>query len=862
MAAAPAFGLGVIELLLLLFSGPGIAAVGAPQPLDPTLAAVAPQECLWYSSSSGMRPADPSSENHTEQLLAEPEVQRFLAEVDAQVTAVVRRAGGMSRDGRIVTEEAPKLVRALLIRPVAVFVEDLQPGPNNSVNIEGALVLNAGDRREEIAGAIQALAALSAEKGLASTAESKGGVDWQRLNLPPQAPPVRFGWKDDYLIIAVGDATAEQIVARMSGEPPAWLAQARAEHPIERELKFGYLNIAGVLARVRPFVERDNPAAWPIVERLGLTKVTSVHGVVGLDAIGSTSMAHLVTDGDRPGLLAFLPHSPLAAEDLAIIPKNAMLAAAVRLNAAQAVDDAVTLASSFEPTARDEFERHMMDVEEHLGVNLREDVLESLGEAWVAYLPSGDLTSSWLNSAAAVRVSQSAKLRIAINRLVEIARAQIVDPNADVTIVTSSVGDNPMYTLQFVREPVPFAPTLCVTKDWLIFGIMPQAVQAAVGRRVDESLANAPAVADALTSDVAPAALFYQDSPALVRSIYPFVQLGVTAMSGPLRKQGIEIDPTALPSPDVILRHMRPSVTVMGHGKDGFHVTSRGTLPGGGAVASAPFLAGLLVPASFSARRAAHEAQELNHMKQIALACLNHEAAYGTLPTDVYSKDGKPLLSWRVKILPFMEEQQLFNQFKLDEPWDSEHNRPLLAQVPTVFTSPTTPVAPGFTRIVGLKGKDGMFPGNEKIGFRHITDGTSNTVFFVSGSPEAAVEWTRPDDIKFDRVRPFAGLAQPSGYFLAAFVDGSVRKLSLALEPNTINALVTRAGNEVIEYDSLNVLPAPAMYDQLVPADLGGDAIAPAREAEPAPPTEPTEEAGREPGPQDFPAVEPPEPGR
>jgi hypothetical protein len=77
--ATTSFGIGFIELLILLFGAPGVGSLGAPQPLDPVLAAVAPQECLWYSSSSGIGPADPASANHTEQLFAEPQVQRFLA---------------------------------------------------------------------------------------------------------------------------------------------------------------------------------------------------------------------------------------------------------------------------------------------------------------------------------------------------------------------------------------------------------------------------------------------------------------------------------------------------------------------------------------------------------------------------------------------------------------------------------------------------------------------------------------------------------------------------------------------------------------------------------------------------------------
>src|SRR5262249_54155708 len=91
--------------------------------------------------------------------------------------------------------------------------------------------------------------------------------------------------------------------------------------------------------------------------------------------------------------------------------------------------------------------------------------------------------------------------------------------------------------------------------------------------------------------------------------------------------------------------------------------------------------AGLLMPAVQKVRMAAGNAQGQNNLKQIALAMHNYNDAYnGKLPAHaIYSKDGKkPLLSWRVAILPFIEQDNLYQQFHLDEPWDSEHNKKLI----------------------------------------------------------------------------------------------------------------------------------------------------------------------------------------
>ncbi len=833
---------GVAWIWLALAGGAGVLpALGAPLPLDPNLSNIAPAECLWYVASSGMGAAQANSTNHTEQLFAEPQVQRLFTEIETQVMAAIRRAGGPNRDQRVLSTEIPKVVKALISRPMAAFVADVRPGPDKSVQAEAAFVLSAGEGRAELAAALDQLLALARDNGLSTTAETIGDVAWQRVALPPQAPPVRFGWKGDYLVIAVGEATAAALVERLdagldvdssTAYGPAWLTQIRSEHPIEREMSIGYLNVAGILQRVQPIVESHHPGVWPIVEQLGLTNIKTLHGVSGYDAVGCMSTAHIVTDGQRPGILGFLPHEPLAEGDLSIVPKDALVAAAVRMSAREVMEKAVALASQFEPRAGEEFEEGLWEAERHLGVDVRNDVVAALGDVWVAYLPSGDLMFSWLNSAAAVKVKDADKLRTSVRKIVDAAKAEMARHNERVSISETTVDGQTLYSLQFQGEPVPVSPSWCVADEWLVFGLLPDAVRSALDREAEDSLATSDAVGEALEAD-GPAAIFYQDTPQLVRSAYPFVQMGVQMLSAQLRQVGITIDATALPSRDTVIKHLRPSVSTMGHAEDGFHFTQRGTLPGGGNMVGAmPVVVGLALPAVQSARSAARQAQEMNHLKQLGLAFHNYESAKGAFPTDVYSEDGTPLLSWRVRLLPYMEEMALYSQFKLDEPWDSEHNRPLLDQMPAVFSSPDSAHLFNKTRYVTLDGETTLFPGNEKLSFRDVTDGTSNTIMFVQVHPDSAVEWTRPADVDFDAENPFAGVAQERGEFLATFCDGSVRRISLGIGAEAMKALATRAGEEVISYEEIDQPAAPWLYGEYsaveqIPAEAPAEAPAP-----------------------------------
>ena len=102
-----------------------------------------------------------------------------------------------------------------------------------------------------------------------------------------------------------------------------------------------------------------------------------------------------------------------------------------------------------------------------------------------------------------------------------------------------------------------------------------------------------------------------------------------------------------------------------------------------------------------------------NNLKQIGVALHNYHGVYKTLPPPAKTADGKPLLSWRVLILPFLEDDDnLYAQFKLDEPWDSPHNIKLLTKMPEVYAHPADPEAAkkGLTYYQVFVGEPGGFP--------------------------------------------------------------------------------------------------------------------------------------------------------
>jgi hypothetical protein len=218
-------------------------------------------------------------------------------------------------------------------------------------------------------------------------------------------------------------------------------------------------------------------------------------------------------------------------------------------------------------------------------------------------------------------------------------------------------------------------------------------------------------------------------------------------------------------------------------------------------VAVIGILVALLLPAVQAAREAARRNQSMNNMKQMILACHNYLDTRKSFPAHaIYSADGKPLLSWRVAILPFIEEQALYEQFHLDEPWDSEHNRALIAHMPALYQNPNLGQEPGKTNYLAVVGKECVFDGTAKgSAIPKIIDGTSMTIMLVEADAERAVDWTKPEDLPFDAKHPTAGLGhlRPGGW-LAAFADGHLSFLANTLDSETVRALFTCAGREAV----------------------------------------------------------------
>ena len=182
----------------------------------------------------------------------------------------------------------------------------------------------------------------------------------------------------------------------------------------------------------------------------------------------------------------------------------------------------------------------------------------------------------------------------------------------------------------------------------------------------------------------------------------------------------------------------------------------------------------------------------------------NYQSAHCRLPpAAVCDSSGKPLLSWRVLVLPYIDQDELFKEFHLDEPWDSPHNVALLPRMPGAYAPPSGKawkVPPHHTVCKVFVGRGAAFEGREGLNLHaDFPDGTSNTFLVVEAG--APVPWTKPEDLPFDPDGPLPDLhGLFHDMFRAGMADGSVRHVTVDTDETTLRGAITRHGGEILNW--------------------------------------------------------------
>jgi hypothetical protein len=590
------------------------------------------------------------------------------------------------------------------------------------------------------------------------------------------------------------------------------------------------------------------PPLPPQAVKLGLDGIKSVEASWGIEGKATLTMLGVKAPRPRRGILAMFDQPPIGAETGFVAPKGMTDYTLVSIDPNKLADGFLALMKQADPKSMAQVARFTQRFQQQTGLNLRSDLLGKLGPRMAFTSGSGggfgDLVGMWLHPPDFGLVAEVKDIDGFAKNLDRLMVAANRELKAAGGIVRPTPGEPARPGTEFAEfrrlkppargyelavppsvlpTPASFRPTIVIDAERGVIGLAgkPATAYRVVSELVLKGGGGAP---------VAPrdAVIFNQSDPsgslpellASLPSIVQFLGMAASQPNGPGRPQPggrspfrLAIDPDSIPDVEAMRGYLFPSKTALLVDADSIRLTGYQAFPMPtpqlNVGMETPVLIALLLPAVQAAREAARRTQCVNNLKQIGLAMHNFASTNDAFPAlAITDKQGKPLLSWRVAILPYLEQGALYNKFKLDEPWDSPHNKELLKYMPTFYACPSRDNAaePGLTAYRAFSGKGALLDPTRPTRLAEITDGLSNTLMVVESTD--AIPWTKPDDLPFDNA-PGAGAAKvfgpgsrhPAG-FNALMSDGAVRFIKTSINPQVLRALITRAGGEIISGDA------------------------------------------------------------
>jgi len=671
--------------------------------------------------------------------------------------------------------------------------------------------------------------------------------------LIPDTPGIEIGWwvEGQHLVITGGmNAVAAAIDVAAGDAPnvtsnPLWKKYRTGKDGFT-VTSLGWFNVGALRKQFgqMPLPIPPTPAAPDGTTIAGLLKLIGLNdlgGCVirsGYKGRSMWSEAVLENPGEKTGLMGLLNQKPMTIDDLPPLPFSTNGFAACSVDWSKSYTDVTELAKSVAalgpPDAAAQIDGILAQLPAMIGFDPQKELLDTLGNVACAY---GDpRQGGWfgMSFGLAIQVKDAKTLNSTLNKLLQIAAAE-AGP-AELTIARTQKQGREIVTFQVGGGFVN--PSYAVDKDWLIIGMLPQTVEAFLMRldgnltawkptaSYDRAFAELPKQFTSIT--VSDPRKSYRALVGAAPFLLGFAQGASRQLMG-----GMELPITVadIPPAEAVSRPLYPNVSVCTVDEDGVRFTSRSSLPmvpllGANSVATVPILVALLLPAVQQAREAARRASSKNNLKQLMLAMHNYHDVYnkfpqGTVPNDQLKPEQR--LSWMVSVLPFVDQNPLYDQIDQKQGWKANDNQDAVSAVIQTFVHPSNPqvtndMGQGTTHYVGIAGHGpnaaslplrapgvGIFGYNRATRIRDITDGTSNTMA-ISEASEPFDSWAAGGKATirgFSR-KPYVngpdGIGGPSrGGFNAGLADGSVRFLSQNIDPTILERLAAMADGQPID---------------------------------------------------------------
>ena len=757
-----------------------------------------PPSAIGFVGWNGWANSPRSPENNAQAVLSEPEVERFIQEVIRRIGGIPRQAMSNSPPAlrRAASRLTTNVVESFFLRSGCVYLERLvPPSEGKPPVIEASAWLEIGPQADTVLADLRTLLAD------APTEIGEREIDGKTfLTMDADLGPdtlLLVGIVDQCLVVSISERSLSESLKRKAAEKtPTWLTEAEAKHGLAQLQGLGHFDFAKLWAQMLPVLMEAGMGEQElaVIRNLGLERLQSIETVDGFTQRHRVNRIQVNVEPGSGGIWSLFDGPGLRPEHLASMPADTLFSYAVSFDVQRTLQYVEQMINQIEGPDSNPISEFYEELYEETGVDMEADILDPLGNVWTVHNAAGD---GWFSGLALTVSLEDAKaFSTGLNKVINTYTRETADDPDMAKISQRQMGDMSVFTMSFPSGPIPVLPSWTVHNDRLIVTLFPDSLPAVVGTPESSLVTSSAEIQEIFAVDGESEAILsfsYVDMQRQFEVMYPYAQMMLAMGSNAVQSfPGAEaesfgevIDGLVLPPSRVIHRHLLPTMSIMKRNKSGFQLESRSTFPTVDVTVMAPVAVGLMLPAVQQARAAARRVQSQNNLMNLALACHNYHDAFGRFPAAYsQSEDKQPLLSWRVHILPFIEQGNLYDQFKLDEPWDSPDNLALLELMPEIYRGTNSQAPPGYTVFLGVTGKDAPFGIPSRTGqasaasgyrFADFVDGSSNTIMGLEVSDELAVPWTKPDaDINIDEFDATQFYGQFPGGVNAFRADGSV----------------------------------------------------------------------------------------
>ena len=761
--------------------------------------------------------------------MAEPDVSSFCKDFTdklGQLPAVFLPEGAPDFMTSAAETLGPQIVDAVLRKQGCMFVEPFVLNEEQMPqNLKIGLMLEIGADSDKTMKAIEGL--LNASPAPVEKGQFESGEKYIKVAVPPNGPFSHVGimTKADYLVVASGFDVLKQMNDRITtGKTADWLTSLQSGSSYDRVTAVGMIDLAYLRNKLLPLA---GDQVIKGMRAFGLGNLRSLEFSGGYAEADFAQRFSLQFDGQPTGIFDVFGDEGLSVKDISHFPEDSFLALATALDGDKMLRRFQQILIQMDPSAAQDMASGLIEFQSQTGIDIRQ-VIENFEPAMAIHNGFGDgiLSGAMLKA----KLKDPTAFENTLKEIMQLAQASPLE--FELGMESFSQNGKTINSMRFGGLPVPVEPSWFVSGKDLTVALFPSVLSSATNSNLVEPLIDSDAFQAYLPLmndqdyDSEVVGFSYSDTKRSYEVLYGYVcvlsAMGKNTISGSLsRRMGAPLNDQQMarlaelfgdlqiPSCRSIVKHLTPQVGVVVKEKDAIVFESHSSLMSSNLTLVVPGIAvGMLLPAVQSVRAAARRTQSANNLRQMALAALNYESAFRHYPSgDGPVKKGGPAVSWRVKILPYIEQNNLYELYNFDEPWDSESNRKLLEKMPEVFKNPASSVADGFTIYRGVGGKGGIMGVNaagESVGtsLGSVIDGTSNTILFLETSDDMAVPWTKPDGgVDPDNIKPWQIVGNHVGGFNACRADGSTVFIAETVDDEVFKNLLKMNDGNVITGD-------------------------------------------------------------